>query len=293
MEERRPFCSEVSYDNDEPLGATASRIDHWILVEYRGLWGRDTLGATGLGAPLKAHLEEQVRARPSSRLLFVRRPDRRACPTLVAFAVDSREDHARIERIDFEHHDDLLRVDFGEPRGRRLDHPVFVVCTHGKHDRCCARYGRPLFDALEGELDDEWLWQSTHVGGDRFAGNLVCLPEGVYYGRVDRETASAVLDEHLAGRIHLPAYRGRSTYSMAVQAADRAIREQHGLTRIAALRLRAVEETGTARWRVTLSEYQAEVHVEEGDLTFLTCGSETLRRPRRFVGGAVSVLPAA
>ena len=29
------------------------------------------------------------------------------------------------------------------------------------------------------------MWQSSHIGGDRFAGNVVFLPEGLYYGRVE------------------------------------------------------------------------------------------------------------
>ena len=29
-----------------------------------------------------------------------------------------------------------------------VEHPLHIVCTHGKHDPCCARYGRPLFEAL-------------------------------------------------------------------------------------------------------------------------------------------------
>ena len=47
MSSRRPFCSDVSLDNGESLGATASRIDHWLIVEYRGLWGPDALRASG------------------------------------------------------------------------------------------------------------------------------------------------------------------------------------------------------------------------------------------------------
>ena len=38
----RAFCSDVSLDA-EPLAATASRVDHWILVEYRGLWAHDAV----------------------------------------------------------------------------------------------------------------------------------------------------------------------------------------------------------------------------------------------------------
>jgi hypothetical protein len=126
----------------------------------------------------------------------------------------------------------------------------------------------------------------SHIGGDRFAGNLVCLPEGLYYGRVDRETAGAVLDDHFAGRILMPSYRGRSIYTFAVQAAERRLREQAGADRIADLSLRRVaRENGS--WRVAFDvrgeTREVRVTEERGDLALLTCNSESLERPPRFV----------
>ena len=91
MSSRRPFCSDVSLDNGESLGATASRIDHWLIVEYRGLWGPDALRASGLSDQVKHSLREQVNARPRTRLLFVRRPDRRGRDELRGYAATSRE----------------------------------------------------------------------------------------------------------------------------------------------------------------------------------------------------------
>ena len=231
MEERRPFCSEVSLEADEPMWATASRIDHWLLVEYRGVWGHDALDGSALGGEVRERLREQVDAVPRSRLLFIRRPERRTHPRLVAFFASSRVGAERLSRHEFDDYEDLLELDF-RGAGTPARHPLFLVCTHGKHDRCCARYGRPLFDALRDELDEEWLWQSSHVGGDRFAGNLVCLPEGLYYGRLSRPDALSVVDDHLGGRVRLASYRGRSAYSMAVQAAERAVREYARLTGI-------------------------------------------------------------
>ncbi len=170
--------------------------------------------------------------------------------------------------------------------GAHVEHPLFIICTHGKHDPCCARYGRPLYEGLRDEAEEDWVWQTTHIGGDRFAGNLVCLPEGVYYGRADRVDAAGILDEHLAGRVSLDHYRGRSIYPFAVQAAERAVREETGLTGIHDVVLRRTEQDGE-RWHVTFlaggSEHEVDVHAELGDLTFLTCTAEAVKRPLRYV----------
>jgi hypothetical protein len=284
LTEPSPFCADLSRENDEPLAATASRIDNWFLVEYRGLWTRDALPGSGLTDQVKQHLRDQVAAVPHGRLLFVRRPDRRRSAGLLAFTAASRPGETRITRTEFEAYEDLRGIELSA--GAEVDHPLFLVCTHGKHDPCCARYGRPLYEALRDELEPEWAWQSSHIGGDRFAGNLVCLPEGLYYGRVDREAAGSVLDAHLERRILLDHYRGRSTYTFAVQAAERWLREQHGLTGIDDLTLEHVELGEDAIGvTFTLGAETSSVRVEQhaSDLTLLTCHSEAPKRPPRFV----------
>ena len=279
-----PFCADLSRENDEPLAATASRIDNWFLVEYRGLWARDALTGSGLSDQVKQHLLDQVRSVPHGRLLFVRRPDRRGRPELLAFTAASRPGQTTVTRTEFETYEDLRGLDL--LAGTAVEHPLFLVCTHGKHDPCCARFGRPLYEALRDELAPDWVWQVSHIGGDRFAGNLVCLPEGLYYGRVDRETAGPVLDEHLARRILIPSYRGRSIYTFAVQAAERVVRERTGLVGIDDVTLRGVVRRN-ASTRVTFAAgaetHELLVDEERGDLTRLTCSSETLERPPRFV----------
>jgi len=278
------FCADLARESDEPLAATASRIDNWFLIEYRGLWARDALTGSGLSDQVKQHLLDQVRSVPHGRLLFVRRPDRRGRPELVAFTAASRPDEIAVTRTEFEAYEDLRGLDL--LTGAAVEHPLFLVCTHGKHDPCCARFGRPLYEALRDELAPDWVWQVSHIGGDRFAGNLVCLPEGLYYGRVDRETAGPVLDEHLTRRILIPSYRGRSIYSFAVQAAERVLRERTGLVGIDDLTLRGVVRRN-ASTRVTFAAagetHELRVDEERGDLTRLTCSSESLERPPRFV----------
>jgi hypothetical protein len=124
----------------------------------------------------------------------------------------------------------------------------------------------------------------SHVGGDRFAGNLVCLPEGLYYGRVEPADVWPVLDEYLARRIHLPLYRGRAAHPARVQAAERAVREATGLAGIDDVRVVSTEPI-----RLAAGGRVYEVAVEEvrGELANLTCGSDRLSRPRRFVAGSL------
>ena len=62
-------------------------------------------------------------------------------------------------------------------------HPerVDLVCTNGKRDICCAQLGRPLLERLEAEGRE--VWESSHIGGHRFAPVHLSLPDGRIWGR--------------------------------------------------------------------------------------------------------------
>jgi hypothetical protein len=276
----RPFCAELSAANGEKIGATASRVDRWILLEYRGLWSPDPLRGSMLDDAVKAHLAELL-ARARSRLLFIRRP-RSHHRGVFCYTALTSERGSQIFALQLARHDELVGLDlFGADRGEPLDNPLFAVCTHGKRDRCCARYGRPLYDAVADQVDREWVWQCTHVGGDRFAGNLVCFPEGLYFGRVGLGDVWPLLDDYLAGKIYLDCYRGRCCYPFSVQAAEEVVRRATGRTGLDDVRLVSVAgnlvvlEAGGTR-------YEAEVTEELGEPSCLTCGAGKLSRPVRY-----------
>lgn len=286
------LCADVSSDQAESLAATASRVDHWILVEYRGLWDRDVLGGSLLSEELKAHFRDQLDRLPHSRLLFVKKPERRPYPRRALFFGSSRPGEERFYGLEFDRHDDLVSFDFvaalrneGLP-GLPVEHPLFVVCTHGKRDRCCAKYGQPLYDRLRREAPSDWVWQSTHVGGDRFAGNVVCLPQGLYFGRVEADDVPPLLDAYRDERIYLDRYRGRASYTFAVQAAERFVRELTELTRIDDILLEQVRRRNggwTVNLRAAESSYEVDVERELGEeAVYLTCGAVTAQQPRRY-----------
>ena len=285
---RRPLCAETSRADTEPLAATASRVETWFLLEYRGLWAHHAVDDSTLTPALKAFLRARRAASPHARILFVRRPERRGVDGLLAYVARTRETGGELRRLELERHDDLVELDL-DVAGTAVDHPLFLVCTHGKHDRCCSKFGRPLYDEVREQVDDGWVWQCTHVGGDRFAGNVVSLPDGVYYGRVDPGEAWPVVDAATSGRIHLPLYRGRSCHSFPAQAAERAVRELTGLLGVAEVGVDSLERADVG-WRAVVRAagvvYDVDVRREEGQPTHLTCSAEELRRPSHHVAGS-------
>jgi hypothetical protein len=228
-------CSLRSLAVEESLAGTASTIRHWLLVEHAGPWGRDGLIDArlpdGLGPDLRV-----LERRTGARVLLIRKPHRvpHSDDTVLCFAVDTRAAWlglAALDRIeDARQLDPRDRSSFADTRG-----PVFVVCTHGRRDPCCAERGRPLMQGLTASFPDV-TWESIHVGGDRFAGNLVAFPHGLYFGRVDPSEGPGIASAYHEGRIsRLDRYRGRSSDPFHVQAADRALRGHLGLDRIDAV----------------------------------------------------------
>ena len=274
----RPFCSDVSREHGEALTATASRVDSWILIEYHGAWGKDAVDSSVLSAELKTHLAERAHALRPAKVVFIRRRERRVADGIHVYWGSAAARVPWLASTVVEAYPDLLGLDFGAP-GEPVAHPLLLVCTHGKHDPCCARYGLPAYEAIRELVDEGWAWQCSHIGGDRFAGNVVCLPEGVYYGRVGAGDALELLEEHLAGRVFLDLYRGRSCYSFRVQAAERAVRAAAGALGLADLELRS---TSPIVFRAAGKDYEVEVDVEVGELAQLTCNAAGLSRPQRF-----------
>ncbi len=296
----RPLCAEVSRESDEALAATASRIENWVLLEYRGLWSREILGGSSLSDQVKAYLCEQLAALPRSRLLFVRRPERRQHPEYALYVARTAERGSVMLGAELDGYPELVGLDLAAALetgaagwARPIEGPLLVVCTHGKRDRCCAKFGRPLYEAVREQAEEGTVWQASHVGGDRFAGNLVSLPAGLYFGRVERSGVWALLDEVLQGRIPLEHYRGRSCYSFAEQAAERAVRETTGATApddLVLLSSNPEAEGWLVRFEVNGEVHEVVVATELGEPTYMTCDAVSPSRPRRFVSRAHRVV---
>ena len=88
------------------------------------------------------------------------------------------------------------------------------------------------------------MWECSHLGGHRFAANLVCLPDGLWFGRLSPEDALAAAADYESGRIDLSHLRGNSSLAPAAQAADYFVRRQADLLGIDDLILESLEADG-------------------------------------------------
>jgi hypothetical protein len=241
-------CSTMSLSRDEAMSGTASTVRSWLLLEHAGPWGRDALVDARLPGGLGPELRRRTR-RAAVRAILIRRIHRRPAEGAMCFVVRSGPDEPWVERVRLPSIGDALTLDLDAlGRGDRLGlepspDPLFLVCTHGRHDACCAERGRPVAGSLA-EAYPEATWECSHIGGDRFAANVVALPHGLYFGRLDAHTARVAAAAYADGRIDLAYLRGRSTRTMPVQAAEHALRVQEELEGIDDVRVEATVTTG-------------------------------------------------
>ena len=96
--------------------------------------------------------------------------------------------------------------------------PSYLVCAHGSHDACCAVRGRPVAAALTRLRPDD-VWECSHVGGDRFAANVLVVPSGVLYGAIRVDELPALVAATDRGDALASPLRGKIGLAPEAQAA--------------------------------------------------------------------------
>lgn len=259
MTDDSPLCSTLSIAAHEPLYGTVKHTTHWLLLEYDARWESDALDGSTLPAAVKQQLADFKVRVPQARVLMIRQKPRLHMGGIALYVVRSTPTESRIHAFDLAQYDDLLVLDLVDVAhgaqkydAARQDEPLTLICTHGRRDRCCARYGIAVFEQWAAQ-DGARVWQTSHVGGHRFAANVLLFPEGIAYGRVRPETVLALRDARAAGQIVLAHYRGRSDVPPPAHVAEVVVRESTGILDQAGLVLDTVENTND-HWRVVWRE---------------------------------------
>lgn len=282
-------CSTASLERGEPLTGTASTVPAFLLLEEPGPWGPAVLNCYRVPdavRELAARWEKELGVRP----LLIRRPGRSPSGPRRVFVANAVHGWCQTTLVDSL--DDVASLDLTDvrsPDGVGLTphpDPLLLVCTHGRHDACCAERGRPLAAALAGRWPD-YVWESSHLGGDRFAANLVTLPDGQYYGRLSPESGPVVVERHLAGHLTLEHHRGHSTSPWRAQAAEAEVRRRLGETRRDAVTTRLGPD-GLAEVTVDGTTHRVQVEVAQQPPERLTCSSAPKPAPSYTVNASIT-----
>jgi hypothetical protein len=287
-------CSEEATSREEPLFATASTVNAWLAIEQPGPWGPEALLESRFPIDLAVEVERRAAAHGVRPLLIRRGRDSSGERTMLLAHSGGRE--PVLVRRPFTRPEEVLEVDLaalaaGDAMGPAEPQPVYLVCTHGRHDICCADRGRPLYRAATALLPDR-VWETSHIGGDRFAANLLVLPHGAYFGRVEPEDAPRVIGSFELGRLELDWYRGRSSMHRIAQAADHFMRARFGWTGIEDVEVVAVSRLAPGAAEVAVrgpNGESAAVRVgyrSAAEEWMLTCRAPRPARPPIFTPGA-------
>lgn len=228
MSTNQTLCAAFSTANDEDAGGSAFTWKRCLIVEVPGPWESQVFRSrhfpSGVwkavtaadGTETEAKLQcilpdDDYSAQGRTRVILYSRPqgpfstfnkEEYLVPTesaapLVEQLVSNSPDTGPFERF---------REDTSDTRD-------IFICTHGSHDPCCGTLGYPVYDRLRNDYahrpgSDLRVFRVSHLGGHRFAPNLVDMPEGRNWVRMGVDDLDALLFRTLPPSKLRPFHRG-------------------------------------------------------------------------------------
>lgn len=199
-----PLADSVKPYHRHAFACTGDRDWPARLEDHEGLLGtmarevRDLRDAEGPIPKLTA-TDEPSTGRGIDLLVF---------PEAIRYRVVEPDDWRRVL------HEHLLAGKRAGVESESLPGRHIFVCVHAARDERCGRCGPPLLSAVRealsaSRLKDVTVRATSHVGGHKYAGNVLVYPEGVWYGYVRPDDAGRLVREHLlGGRILEDLHRG-------------------------------------------------------------------------------------
>jgi hypothetical protein len=223
------FCAVESLEAGDPLPGTGTHPQCNLLISWpRKTWSRNLRIANDMAPALVDQIESLVaggrrvnlihrRSWPENRHRLYLFPenlwldvDREALPELLD-ALANRQPLTR-----------------WSPES--LISSLILCCTHGKKDKCCAKFGYRTYRALAREARQQQspfeVWESSHLGGCRLAASVMVLPALRKYGRISEQDVAPLITQEASGRPYLPCYRGSGRLTPAQQCAEIAVLER-------------------------------------------------------------------
>jgi hypothetical protein len=240
------------------------------------------MASSSIQGVIRTHIERAMELIPGCRLQLVRRPSGENGITVMA--ATSTSDEQSVYRLVLGSIEELVDIDIaamfhGGAGAERLQETLYLVCSHGIRDQCCAREGIPVFNAMEKERPG-MVWQTTHLGGHRFAATLVALPMGIQFGRVSVDDAKELTSSLDDRRIYrLDRYRGTTEGTRNIQVAEAHLRAMGPHLHLDAVRYQSSTDTEAVfDVKGTTVRVGVRSRIDHRPRPF-SCGDERMRTP--------------
>ena len=220
------LCSTFSSSNGEDLGGSAPSWTNLLVFE--------------LALPWEESIHANLSGEETRLQCVVPDPDYSSSGTRVMLFSKPRKPFSVYNKLEFQVPDNLLislietlltQEDL-RPFDSYRNHAVtrdILVCTHGSHDVCCASLGYPIYQFLKKEKSPPSnaqlrIWRTNHVGGHRFAPNIIDMPEGRMWARLNSGNIKSWLARTRPANTFKKFYRGWAAMnSPYLQTAEREI----------------------------------------------------------------------
>jgi len=238
------FCADFSRQAEEDIIGSGTNYQTYVLIECPIPWASEAFESKGLPQNLKDLVAEVNRAKLSVRFLLVVPEKSKSTNDTKVLIYDKKKewlsDGYRRNEFNVENIEQVATVIRQYLNGETPDCESeenqtrdIIVCTHGSHDKCCARYGSPFYcQALSTVsklgLNNVRMWKASHFGGHRFAPTAIDFPDGRYYGVLNQESFSAILTRTGDITCLNKVYRGWGILPTSIQVLERELILRYG-----------------------------------------------------------------
>lgn len=238
------FCSESSRQAGEDIIGSGTNYQTYVLIECPPPWTSDAFDSPLIPESLRSLIKEVKVSKHSLRfLLIASNQSRNSSFTKVLIYEQSKEEFSQgynKQEFNVEKIDQVATVVRNYFSGEDLDYQReisetrdILVCTHGSHDKCCAKYGNPFYTQALGMISDLNLsnvrvWKASHFGGHRFAPTAIDFPDGRYYGVLDQQSFHSILTRTGELKILNKVYRGWGILPNQIQVLERELILHYG-----------------------------------------------------------------
>ena len=221
------LCSVFSKEVDEDPGGSAPTWDRLVVMELKQPWKKNVTDTPHCPVSISESLERIKESRISTQFLCVL-PDKEYSVegySRVMLFYKPETEFSKYEKDEFlvpidkntelvetllEHQTEIEQ--FRHYRQNTQNIRDILVCTHGSRDTCCGSFGFPIYSSLKqmctATPGDIRIWRVSHLGGHHFAPNLVDLPSGRYWCRLDTDELDTLISQSNSISTLKKSYRG-------------------------------------------------------------------------------------